>query len=251
MSGIKKWFNGVEVAEVALTLPFVQIVLKPSEEEQTNRISAQIRGPANQSVQRHQVQLNVSKDSANSLIAEGLLRVVYAYRKLEHIIPEYMGSTSPSLFNKLFAKGEQKRAFYDYPKFESTDRILTGDVELHANEVILFTSAFLNESQRVLHNVPISLRTLPFLKKLDGCILTADGMRWVSDVTKEHSVKYINTGEGAAVLCFCRVPTKLSANKNFTFSNYYPQEPRAYLGREKPTHRDYLNYLEHVISHQL
>lgn len=248
MNLIKKWFKGVEISEVSLVLPFVQISLKPSAEE-IDRYSAKVKNFDQNTIQQRQVQLDVVKDSASSQIAQGVVKVRYAYRIAERFLPVYRDKGYSSLIGLML--GATDRNFYDYPRFGEFCR-LSGQMEVHSGDVVWFSTYYENISGRVLNKIPVSMGPLTFLQGLQG-IAYSDSSKeysWMEDITSSFVVEYINPDSWVVLNCFCRIPENPKPSKYLRLLPYLPSEPRHIRSQTAPKLEDYREYIKSVLMQQ-
>src|SRR5690349_15741317 len=77
----RKWFGGVEVSEVSIVLPFVQIALKPSSKTETTTIAHTVQeGSIATNVPVVDLTVNAKKLESIALVNQGLIKTELAYK---------------------------------------------------------------------------------------------------------------------------------------------------------------------------
>ena len=141
----RKWFGGVEVSEVSIVLPFVQIALKPSSKSETTAVAHAVHeGNIATDIPVVDLTVNAKKLESIAMVNQGLIKTELAYKIA------------------LAMSGE------NYVSKWSKWQRLTGNIELFCGDVVWLVWCFQNASDKVLHNIQMDMLHLPFVSGLPG-----------------------------------------------------------------------------------
>jgi len=208
----KRWGKGVEVSELSIVLPFVQITLRPSDDdvnppETIQSVSKKVQSSA-------QINLEIAHEITQDFDTTELLSAYYFQTptRIDHVSTIYERDSRAKL---------RTYRMLDCPVFDKYDwQDLSGSVVMRANDTVWFVALYKNVSEKILYNVPFSFASLPFLKGVYGYIRTPKGFLYVNDVTKTQKLEYLNPYDSVIFHCVCKIPKTFTKSMRFNLVNY-------------------------------
>lgn len=221
MFALGKWFRSVEVAEISLSLPFVQVSLKPVEDPRPEpadgpsgsptpsppAVAAARPAPA-ASTQPQRVELLVTERTAPSGQpgADEIFATRLTYVVCQEIRPDGL------------------------PVFRFRWRPFAGAIDLYPGDILWLRLSCYNRAGRVLHNVPIQVRDLPLIERLPG-VVTCQGEvhAWLRSLARGMTVSHYNPSDRYVLHCLCRTPLSLPPGRPVAFEPLEKQAVAAIL----------------------
>jgi hypothetical protein len=210
----QKWKKGVELAEISILLPFVQLTLKPMGADSPGSGIVELKNNGNQ------LDLRIASKAAydHAFVENNFIERKTYYR----LVTEVVASDD----------GDDLR--HHSLKWESW-RALEGKVTLYQGDILWLTTVLNNSAGRVLYEIPVTMGYLPFARKLP-CLVTThkknsrqfDYGEKGTDTTQGTKIDLWHADMVCVLHCLCRVPKSVTNSKDIQFSPF-PNSPSAQL----------------------
>jgi len=196
---LKKWLQGVEVAEVTLALPFLQVTLRPISD--SDAPIARVAQPKQLELTNQLVEIKVTPSHQDSSTM----------------------ATKDVLATKLYWTVASAIGNDDKPRFMFGWVELNNVLELRPGDIFGLALTCKNTLGRVAYNVRVAMSGVAFLDRVPGAIRKGSGQRWSSeenalrDVSSGVLLKYFNSDEFYLLKCLLRVPLHPKNVQKFQF----------------------------------